>query len=64
MKALKLNKSQSNEVEGLYGGAMLQPLPFEDYFFLPLDVLNDTSFNAVLQVLENLPIVEIDETKL
>ena len=61
MLVIKLNAGQANVVRGRHGVfSELMPIPFEDYYFLPVDVIDDTEFIGVKNFLKALPQVDIN----
>lgn len=59
MIVLKLTPQQADQVKGLYGYNELRPIARDDFFILPLAVLDEPDFAAHHEMLNGLPRVEV-----
>jgi len=60
MTFLKLTPQQADQVKGLYGYNELRPVAHQDYFILPLAVLDEPEFAAHREMLSELPQVQVE----
>ena len=64
MRALKLSEDKAKELEGYYGIGRLEPIPFEDYFVLPISTLSAEEFEDIRADLKKLEEIDIEFDKI
>ena len=60
MIVLKVEIEQLQEFTGIYKGVELKPIPYEDFFWLPISVKTDKVFISIRKKLKQLEEIEID----